>query len=268
MKKTVLITGACGNIGGKLRQHLGQRYNLKLLDLLGGKDVILADISKQEGKWATAFDGVDVVIHLAGEMRPTASWSDCYQGNVVGTRNVLHACANAGVGRVIYASSNQIMAGYRFLDGPVTSDMEPKPLNPYAISKLISEELGASFALETGISFIALRIGFIQRGSNLPHPGMGIGLWGQQMWLSNNDALRAFDNAINAQNVLFSVLNLISDIDGTRWDMTRTREVIGFEPQDHYTPSLSQTDIDEDQVAQKATLRPGSWLDQYFRHLD
>jgi len=267
MKKTILITGACGNIGSKLVQHLGQSFELKLLDLLGDKDVIIADISKIEGNWAAEFDGVDVVIHLAGEMRPTASWSECYQANVVGTRNVLRACAQAGVRRVIYASSNQIMAGYRFLEGPVTSDMEPKPLNPYAISKLICEELGKSFALETGISFISLRIGFMQRAENLPRPGMGIGLWGQQMWLSNQDALRAFDHAIGAQDVPFSVLNLISDIDGTRWDMTKTREVIGFEPQDFYRPSLSQADIEEDRVAQKSTLLPGSWLDQFFRRL-
>jgi len=175
MKKTILITGACGNIGSKLVQHLDQSFELKLLDLKGGKNVAIADISNMEGSWAAEFEGVDVVIHLAGEMRPKASWSDCYQANVVGTRNVLHACAQAGVGRVIYASSNQIMAGYRFLEGPVTCDMEPKPLNPYAISKLICEELGNSFVLETGISFISLRIGFMQKPAASGHGNWSLG---------------------------------------------------------------------------------------------
>jgi len=88
------------------------------------------------------------------------------------------------------------------------------------------------------------------------------------MWLSNKDALRAFDHAIAAQNVPFCVLNLISDIDGTRWDMTRTRDIIGFVPRDSYRPSLSQTDIEADRLARKSTLQPGSWLDQFFEKLN
>lgn len=267
LTQTILITGASGNIGRKLVQHLKSEYDLRLLDLKGGGGTVAADISKFEDEWAIHFKNVDVVIHLAGEGRPTANWFDCYSANVNGTRNVLRASQLGGVRRVIFASTNQIMGGYRFLSGPVTSDMDPKPLNPYAVSKLICEELGKGFAAETGNSFIALRIGFMQSGDNEPHPGMGIGIWGQQMWLSNGDAMRAFGSAIRADNVSHEVLNLISKNAGSRWDMTKTHNMIGFVPDDRYTPMLSEIDAEEDRVARMATLQPGFWLDQYFNRL-
>ena len=267
MARTVLITGASGNIGTKIAPFLKQRYVLRLVDIRGGSEVLSADLSIYQDHWAKQFEGVDTVIHLAGEMRPAASWQSCYSGNVLGTRNVLSASRKAQVRRVIFASTNQIMAGYRFLDVQVTSDAEPKPLNPYAISKLICEELGKSFCEETGISFIALRIGMLQTGENIPRPGMGIGLWGQQMWLSDRDAQRAIECSIEAKDISFSILNLVSQNFGMRWDMSETEHVIGFQPQDSYTPVLSESDKHQDDKARRASLVPGYWLDQHFNQL-
>ncbi len=98
---------------------------------------------------------------LPGAPLPTTPWADAQRGNIVATGNVLRASREHGVRRVIFASSNQIMAGYRFADVLVTTEMPPAPLNPYAVSKLFCEEAGRAFAAETGISFIALRIGNI-----------------------------------------------------------------------------------------------------------
>ena len=264
MSKTVLITGASGNLGIKLTEGLKSRFDLRLLDLRGGESVESADLTTADDSWLHLFSGVDTVIHLAGEPKPNAQWERCYQRNVVGTRNVLAAARKACVKRVILASTNQIMAGYRFLKDTVFSDSEPKPLNPYAVSKLICEELGRSFAADTGISFIALRIGFVLDGKVQPKPGMGIGLWGQEMWLSDGDLVRGFEHAILAQDVPIAVLNLVSDNAGMRWDMSKTNKLIGFTPQDSYTPSISPEDKLEDERAKKARLKPGAWLDQFF----
>lgn len=266
--KNVLITGASGNIGQKLVHALRMTYDLCLIDLRGGDGVVSADLSTLDDSWTRYFAGVDTVIHLAGEMRPVAPWDDCYTGNVVCTRNVLAAAKSAGVRRVIYASSNQIMAGYRFLDDPVRHDSEPRPLNPYAISKLMCEELGKSFAQDTGISFIAFRIGFLQPDENVPHPSMGIGLWGQEMWLSDNDAVRAFEHGIESDGTTFEVFNLVSNNAGSRWDMEQTRVSLGFVAHDSYTPTLSDEGRDEDQQARAGRLVPGFWLDQYFNPLE
>jgi uronate dehydrogenase len=159
------------------------------------------------------------------------------------------------------------MAGYRFANVPVTTTMPPSPLNPYAVSKLFCEEAGRAFAAETGISFIALRIGNILPGENIPHAGMGIGLWGQQMWLSNRDFLAGVQAAIEVPDVPFAILNLVSDNPGMRWDLAQTRQVLGFSPRDGFTPIASPEDVAEDAAAAHARLVPGQWLDQRFQPL-
>lgn len=268
MIKTILITGASGNIGSKLSAFLAPDYKLRLLDVEDGPNIIVSDLTEYDDEWARHFDGVDTVIHLAGEMRPTASWSECHSGNVVGTSNVLRACRKYAVRRVVYASSNQVMAGYRLLEGNVTTEMSPKPLNPYGISKLICEEMCRSLAAETDISVIALRIGYIDPGENIPGPDMAIGLWGQQMWVSNRDVLSAVKCAIIVENGSFSIFNLVSNNKGSRWEIDSARSAIGFVPQDQHDPVMLQANIEDDEKAKKAVLVPGYWLDQYFDHLD
>jgi len=52
-----------------------------------------------------AVNGKDVVIHLAADPRPEASWDEILQSNMVGSYNVFEACRVAGVRRLVYASS-------------------------------------------------------------------------------------------------------------------------------------------------------------------
>jgi uronate dehydrogenase len=206
-------------------------------------------------------------LHFAGEPQPTAPWARVQRANIVATANVLRASRASGIGRVIFASTNQVMGGYRFAEGAVTTDMPPAPLNPYAVSKLFCEEAGRAFAAETGISFIGFRIGNIQPGDNVPRPGMGIGLWGQQMWLSNRDFIDGIRCAIEAPDVPFAILNLVSNNPGMRWDLGKTKRIIGYMPRDGFAPRLSPEDVEEDRVARTARLVPGQWLDQRFQPL-
>ena len=266
-RSSIVVTGARGNLGGKLAAALRSRYSLRCLDLLGDDDIIAADLSFYDELWTRHFAGVDTVLHFAGEPLPTASWASAHRGNIVATGNVLRASRTHSVRRVIFASTNQIMAGYRFADALVTTTMPPSPLNPYAVSKLFCEEAGRAFAAETGISFIAFRIGNIHPGENIPHAGMGIGLWGQQMWLSNRDFLDGIQAAIDVPDVPFAVLNLVSNNPGMRWDLSHTRQVLGFSPQDGFTSIASPEDVAEDAAARLAALIPGQWLDQRFQPL-
>lgn len=263
----LVITGTRGNLGGKLAKALDSRYRLRCLDLLGGEDCSAADLSQYDEDWSRHFDGAHTILHFAGEPRPTAPWALVQRANIVATANVLRASRLHGVRRVIFASTNQVMGGYRFAQGPVTTQMPPAPLNPYAVSKLYCEEAGRAFAEETGISFIGFRIGNIQPGANIPRPGMGIGLWGQQMWLSNQDFIDAMVCAIEAPQVPFAILNLVSNNPGMRWDLTETTRTIGFTARDGFASSLSREDIEEDRIARLARLVPGQWLDQRFRPL-
>lgn len=263
----LVVTGASGNLGGKLMAALRQDFPLRCLDLHDCDGCMGADLSVFEDRWAQQFEGADTVLHFAGEPRPTASWAKVLRGNIVATCNVLRAARSHKVRRIVFASTNQVMAGYRFQKTPITTEMPPAPLNPYAVSKLFCEEAGRAFASETGISFIAFRIGNIQPGANIPHAGMGLGLWGQQMWLSNRDFVDGVRAAILVAEVPFAILNLVSNNPGMPWDLAHTQKLLGFLPRDGFTPELSPEDRMEEDLASRARLVPGEWLDQRFRPL-
>jgi uronate dehydrogenase len=263
----LVITGARGNLGSKLSAALASDHELARIDLEGGEGCTAGDVAEYDPAWVGLCAGADSILHFAGEPRPTASWGRVQRANIAGTANVLRAAREHRVRRVVFASTNQVMAGYRFLDGPVTTALPPAPLNPYAVSKLFGEEAGRAYVAETGRSFIALRIGNIMPGANVPHAGMGIGLWGQQMWLSNRDFLDGVRAAIAAPRVDFAIVNLVSRNPGMRWDLEETERVLRFQPQDGFPPDLSAQDLAEDAKAREARLTPGSWLDQRFQPL-
>ncbi len=116
MSRTVLITGAGGNIGTKLRAHFsGLGWTLRLLDVdaRGDAAIKVADLADWDDAWVTQFAGVDAVIHLAGNPSPAASWASAVKLNIDLTANVYEAAAAQGVRRVVFASSNWVMAGHR-----------------------------------------------------------------------------------------------------------------------------------------------------------
>ena len=96
---------------------------------------------------------------------------------------------------------------------------------------------------------------------------MGIGLWGQHMWLSNRDFVDGVRAAIAAPDVRFAVVNLVSRNLGMRWDLEETERVLRFRPQDGFNADLSTEDVAEDAAARNARLTPGTWLDQRFQPL-
>lgn len=266
MKRTVLLTGAAGNIGAKLAAHLRRegKYNLRLLDRRAEGDVLGADFAEYDDAWVRHFDGVDVVLHLAGDPNGNANWASVLRDNVGATQHVLRAAKEAGVRRVVFASTNQVMLGYRFKTGPVTVDLPPAPLSPYGISKLMCEQVGRAFHEETGADFLAWRIGYFQRGENLPGPHMAIGAWGQSMWLSNRDMLQAAEKSIEAPPFGYAVVYLMSNNLGMRWDIDHTREVIGYVPLDTAHPQMEAQNREQDDTAGKLLVTPGTWLDENF----
>ncbi len=235
MTKTVVITGATGSIGRKLRAHfasLGWTLRLLCLNPSGEREVQTADLSTYDESWARAFTGADAVIHLAGMPSPLATWEEAQRLNIDMTLHVARAARTHRARRIVFASSNWVMAGYRFGTERLTTGLPPRPLNPYGVSKLIGERIGASAAAE-GVSFIALRIGYAQhRPGNRPGAHMEYGSWGQLMWLSDHDLCHGMERAVLAEGIDFAVLNLMSDNPGMRWDIETTRRLIGYAPRD------------------------------------
>jgi NAD+ dependent glucose-6-phosphate dehydrogenase len=234
--RTVLITGACGNIGRKLRTAWADVYDLVLIDKSGSDDdtdVIVADVAVLDEEWITHFHGVDTVVHLAANPVDSAPWEELIGPNLDALSNVFHAAALAGVERLIFASSNHVMGDYRHLgDGPITVTMTPRPDGPYGVTKLVGERMGRSLARAFDLTFIAIRLGWVQEGKNRPE-GMSND-WERQLWLSNADLVRLFDCAVESEieDRFFVVVNGMSRNHGMRWDLSEAAELLGYLPED------------------------------------
>jgi len=247
---TVLITGASGNLGTKLRAHFtALGWSLRLLDV--GAEAGGADLTVWNEAWVAQFAGVDAVIHLAGRPSPHIPWEEAVRYNIDMTQNVFEAAVRGRARRLIFASSNWVMAGHRFDQSPLRTDMPPCPVNPYGVSKLIGERLGRSYHERHGLEVICFRIGYCQKAENLAGQSMGMGSWGQFMWLSNADMCHGMERGVLAEGVGFAVLNLMSDNPGMRWDIAATEAVLGWTAQDGAMPTLTPDIIAEEDTARQ-----------------
>lgn len=188
-----------------------------------------ADLA-ETGEVLDLMEGVDTVVHLAGQASPEADWDSVLAANIVGYRNVLEAARQAGVRRVVYASSNHAMGMYdRHEQWPVYPTDHLRPDSFYGVSKAFGEILGRFYHDEYGLDVISLRIGWMSDDPmaadlELLHA----------MWLSEGDTVRVVRSAIEAE-VRYGVYYAISDNPDRRWDITNTMLELGYRPQDSWT---------------------------------
>jgi UDP-glucose 4-epimerase len=166
----VVLTGGAGFIGSHvLDRLLAEGHAVTVVDnystgrpenirhMTGRMEVIEADIG-QPGSWAGAFDGIDWVIHLAAlaDIVPSIQNPDGYfRANVDGTFNVLQASQAAGVKRFVYAASSSC---YGIPDHyPTAENAEVRPQYPYALTKLLGEQLAMHWAQVYDLPAISLR---------------------------------------------------------------------------------------------------------------
>ncbi len=251
---TILITGALGNLGRKLIDRLvtldwcraivgvdcaGEpgalgRYGQRVRTVPGD----LRDPGDR--RWRDVMTGVEAVVHFAAQ-RPydDATWVDVC-ASIDMTNNLLEAAAQAGVRRVVFATSNHVMGGYkdaplsnRIGAGQLTTELVPAPgtkvrigdrqsdSTPYATAKLFGERACLAKAQATGgrLTSVAARIGWCQPGENHPRTLNLTGMpgtdapppksvdeerdlrWFRNMWLSNRDFLDLFERALLADPV-------------------------------------------------------------------
>jgi len=165
-----LVTGGAGFIGSHLAEALlDQGESVRVLDnlatgretnlaaLQGRAQLIRSDLRNLEAVRA-AVEGVEVVFHqgaLASVPRSIADPVTSLEININGTQNVLQAARDAGVRRVVYASSSSIYGNTPTL--PKHEQMQPHPVSPYGIHKLTGELLCEVFTSIYGLETVALR---------------------------------------------------------------------------------------------------------------
>ena len=169
-KRTYLVTGGAGFIGGHIVERLvRESHHVRVLDdLSSGKESNLESFRSEiefvkgdirDAKLVNdAMKGVDIVFHeaaLGSVPRSVADPLTTHEVNMTGTLNVLLAARDAGVKRVVYASSSSVYGETPVL--PKSEDMTPQPLSPYALSKLVGEHYASVFKHVYGFEVVALR---------------------------------------------------------------------------------------------------------------
>ncbi|MCC6260440.1 MAG: NAD-dependent epimerase/dehydratase family protein [Anaerolineales bacterium] len=160
-----LITGATGFLGGALTRRLhqlgwgvtGAGRNAKKLNQLEdeGIQALTLDLKEQANLIAACKDQ-EVVFHCAALPSPWGNYEKFYQANVIGTRNVIAACIENKVKRLVYVSTPSIYFDYNSRTNIKESDPLPEPVSNYAATKLLAEEeIDKAFA--NGLAAITIR---------------------------------------------------------------------------------------------------------------
>ena len=167
----VLVTGTGGKLGGYMAEELRGCCDVFGFDVNPSRADIahnVGDITDPDAL-ATACKDMDAIVHIAA--RPNI-WSgagdDILRVNTMGVWNVLTAAETAGVRRVVLCSSDAVV-GFTVMSGglkppeylPIDAAHPLRPTDPYAVSKLLGEEIGRSFVTRDAVEVIVLRPVFV-----------------------------------------------------------------------------------------------------------
>ncbi len=166
-----LVTGGAGFIGSHLAEELARNHEVIILDdLSSGKMESIQNlldrgvVSFVKGSITdpallrTVFTDIDGVFHEAAVTSVPRSVADPVRTNEVnigGTLNVLMAAREAGVQKVVFASSSSVYGDTPTL--PTREDMNPRPQSPYAVSKVTGEYYCQVFSYVFDLPTVCLR---------------------------------------------------------------------------------------------------------------
>ena len=233
-RKRVLITGAAGRIGQVLRQGLKERYDLRsmyhrtVLPAAEGEDVRVGSITDL-AQVEEIVDGVDAIVHMAGDPNVGASWESILEANIKGVYCLYEAAKRRGVKRIVFASTNHV-TGFYERDGVYTTpEMPERPDSFYGASKAFGEGLGRYYVDAFGLQVFNLRIGSFQPDSAVIERTSDRIL---STWLSHRDCVQLVWRCIEVEGVDFGIFYGISGNKRAYWDIGSARRVLGYEPED------------------------------------
>ncbi|HZQ71891.1 MAG TPA: NAD(P)-dependent oxidoreductase [Burkholderiales bacterium] len=223
--KTVLITGATGDVGTHLARELAGKYKLRLSDKRPlkpprGQTFMRADVSKMADALRIT-KGVDAIVHLGG-YSVEGPWEAILQANIVGCYNVFEAARRNGVKRIVFPTSNHAVGFYR-RDETIDHRVYPRPDSRYGVSKVFGEALGRLYADKYGMEFLMVRIGNVN-----PVP---IDKRRLAIWVSPRDIAQLVSLGIEHPDVKFEIVYGVSRNKRSWYDNSNAYR-LGYRPQD------------------------------------
>ncbi len=173
----ILVTGSAGFIGSHTVERLladghrvrgvdcftdnydpaYKRANAALVADHPGHESVEADLVTADA--TELLDGVDAVLHLAGQPGVRDSWADGFQTyverNIVATQRLLEAAASSNISRFAAASSSSVYGDAETY--PTTESALPQPVSPYGVTKLAAEHMCTLYATNFGVPTVSLR---------------------------------------------------------------------------------------------------------------
>lgn len=188
MSPRVLVTGAAGRLGRTVSTRLhDEGYEFVGTDIVDPGEVPYAfspaDLLDQSAV-SRLLEGVDVVMHLGnyaglGPVPPHVVFSQ----NTAMNTNVFQAAAEQGVGRIVFASTLQLIGSHvdsrTVVDPPpaptfpLSGDTPAQPANLYALSKAVAEQMLQYYSDRCGITCVALRLPLLHHSNTWPSADTG-----------------------------------------------------------------------------------------------
>jgi nucleoside-diphosphate-sugar epimerase len=186
--------------------------------------------------------GAAALIHLAATPDDDDFLTQLLPNNIVGVYHVMEAAREAGVRRVVLASSGQVVWWQRFTGPfPIGTDVPPTPRGWYAATKVFQEAAGRAYAEAHGLSVIAARLGWCPR--NRDHvEELRRTDWGPDVYLSPADAGRFFARAVEAAaDIRFAVVYALSrPVRNEVYDARPARDLLGYEARDTFPQGIEE----------------------------
>jgi uronate dehydrogenase len=236
--QTVLVTGAAGGIGTRLRQLLKGVYpSLRLSDvkppagLAPDEAFVAADLADM-AQVERVVAGVNGIVHLGG-FSVEGPWDTILQANIIGCYNLFEAARRHGVERVVFASSNHVV-GFYPRQRRIGTDAAVRPDSRYGVSKAFGEALAALYAYKHGLRVTSIRIGNF---GDAPVDRRRLAIW-----ISPEDLVQLIRIGLEHPDVRHEIFYGASDNSRGWWDNSAAFR-LGYRPQgrseDHSAAALA-----------------------------
>jgi uronate dehydrogenase len=248
----VLITGAAGDIGTRLRKLLKGAYPdirssdiRKPADLGDGEQFIAADLADY-AQVEKIVAGVDGIVHLGGHS-VEGSWDTIHKANILGCYNLFEAAYRAGVKRVVFASSNHAVGFYR-RSRKIGVDVTVRPDSRYGVSKAFGEALGALYAEKHGLRVTCIRIGNV---NDKPLDKRRLSIW-----VNPEDIAQLVRIGLDHPEIHFEIFYGVSNNETSWWDNSNARRF-------GYQPKHRSQDFQGHAMTEQAKLTPDPIGDEF-----